>query len=99
MSQSQTWLEIEPLVQLLCCSERNIYEFKSKGLLKPGIHFYAAGVSGKKGRHVYSLALVRDVLLEQTAKAAKLKDKSASIQQVESYDEEQIEQLSRRPEQ
>ena len=35
----------------------------------------------------------------QTTESAQLKDKSASIQQVESYDEEQIEQLSRRPEQ
>ena len=90
MSQGLTWLEIEPLVQQLCCSKRNIYEFKSKRLLKPGIHFYAAGVSGEKGRHVYSLELVRDVLLEQTAKAAKLKVKSKSIRPIESYDDGDI---------
>ena len=96
MNNYHKWLEIKPLVKHLSTSVRSIYELKSAGLLKPGIHFYAAGASGKKGKHVYELELVRKVLLEQTAKAAQLKAQSESIQPVESYDEEQIEELIRR---
>ena len=98
MAKSQSWLDIKSLVQHLSTSIRNIYELKSAGLLKPGIHFYAVGASGKKGRHVYQLELVREVLLEQTAKAARVKAESISIKNVESYDEEHIEELIRRAE-
>ena len=87
-----TWLAIEPLAERLCCSQRAIYALKESGLLKAGEHFYAVGGRSLGGRHVYALEGVRQVLRDETAKAAKAK----AIKIPETYDKEHMQQLIRK---
>lgn len=50
-------------------SERQIHKFKTQGVLRAGVHFYAVGGGG--GQQFYSVPRVREALLEQTAKAGR----------------------------
>ena len=87
-----TWLAIKPLTEQLCCSERTIYALKECGLLEAGKHFYAVGGNSMRGRHVYALESIRQVLLSETAKAVEIRARKAP----ETYDSDQLEALTSR---
>ncbi len=85
-----TWLAIKPLTEQLCCSERTIYALKECGLLEAGKHFYAVGGNSMRGRHVYALEPIRQVLLAETAKAVVMRTKRAP----ETYDAGHLQELT-----
>ena len=85
-----TWLAIKPLTEQLCCSERTIYSLKESGLLEAGRHFYAVGGNSMRGRHVYALEPIRQVLLAETAKAVAERSKPAP----ETYDTGHLQALT-----
>ena len=87
-----TWLAIKPLTEQLCCSERTIYALKESGLLEAGKHFYAVGGGSMRGRHVYALESIRQVLLSETAKAVAIRAKNAP----ETYDPDHLQALTGR---
>ncbi len=85
-----TWLAIKPLTEQLCCSERTIYALKESGLLEAGKHFYAVGGGTMRGRHVYALEPIRQVLLAETAKAMESRLREAP----ETYDDRHLRALT-----
>lgn len=91
-TSTPTWLAIKPLTEQLCCSERTIYALKESGLLEAGKHFYAVGGGSMRGRHVYALEPIRQVLLAETAKAVTMRTRRAP----ETYDSAHLEALTGR---
>ncbi len=73
------WVPIAELSAAVGPSERQIHKFKTQGVLRPGVHFYAVGGGG--GQQFFSVPRVREALLEQTAKASQRR-------MAETYDEQ-----------
>lgn len=80
------------LAEQLGCSERTIYELKASGVIRAGIHFYAA-TGSLRGKHHFHLERIRETLLERTAEAVKAR----SLKSPETYDHGHLRQLAERP--
>jgi hypothetical protein len=80
------WVPIADLSAAVGPSERQIHKFKTQGVLRPGVHFYAVGGGG--GQQFYSVPLVWEALLEQTAIAFRRR-------RAETYDVQQAAHLSK----
>jgi hypothetical protein len=79
-----SWMPTEAASKFLHISVSMMHEMKRTGILKPGEHFYVAGL-GISGPMILDVLAVRETLLENTAK--KGLRKKPSPEQVETYHE------------
>lgn len=82
MERTNSWMPTEEASKFLHVSVSMMHEMKRSGILRPGEHFYVAGL-GISGPMIWDVLAVRQTLLENTAKKG-LRKKS-NPEQVETY--------------